>query len=100
MIMLQMSNDGNTTTSILSFMATKTDAGRQLSCRAENPIMGSESIRDNWVLEIQCKRIKDTLAEKRPVVDQLRLFTTGTDRHIDVFNLQTRRKRGYSWAPR
>lgn len=59
--MLQMSSDGNTTTSILSFMATKTDAGRQLSCRAENPIMGSESIRDDWVLEIQCKRIKDTL---------------------------------------
>lgn len=59
--MLQMSSDGNTTTSILSFMATKTDAGRQLSCKAENPIMGSESIRDDWVLEIQCKRIKDTL---------------------------------------
>ncbi|KAF3425106.1 hypothetical protein E2986_07903 [Frieseomelitta varia] len=47
------SSDGNTTTSILSFMATKADAGRQLSCRAENRIMGTESIKDDWVLEIQ-----------------------------------------------
>lgn len=58
--LLQTSSDGNTTTSILSFMATKADAGRQLSCRAENRIMGTESIKDDWVLEIQCKRIKDT----------------------------------------
>lgn len=58
--LLQTSSDGNTTTSILSFMATKADAGRQLSCRAENRIMGTESIKDDWVLEIQCKCIKDT----------------------------------------
>ena len=58
--LLQTSSDGNTTTSILSFMATKADAGRQLSCRAENRIMGTESMKDDWVLEIQCKRIKDT----------------------------------------
>ncbi|KAK1133119.1 hypothetical protein K0M31_014477 [Melipona bicolor] len=51
--LLQTSSDGNTTTSILSFMATKADAGRQLSCRAENRIMGTESIKDDWVLEIQ-----------------------------------------------
>lgn len=63
-MLLQTSSDGNTTTSILSFMATKADAGRQLSCRAEHPIMGAESIKDDWVLEIQCKRIRDTFLQK------------------------------------
>ncbi|XP_015439743.1 PREDICTED: hemicentin-2-like [Dufourea novaeangliae] len=47
------SGDGNTTTSILPFTATKADDGRHLSCRAENPIMGTEPIEDGWKLEIQ-----------------------------------------------
>ncbi|XP_076226361.1 neural cell adhesion molecule 2 isoform X2 [Nomia melanderi] len=47
------SSDGNTTTSTLSFTASKTDAGRNLSCRAENRIMKTTPIRDGWVLEIQ-----------------------------------------------
>ncbi|XP_047356608.1 nephrin-like isoform X2 [Vespa velutina] len=47
------SSDGNTTSSVLSFMATKADAGRHLSCRAENSIMGSAPIEDDWILEIQ-----------------------------------------------
>ncbi|XP_048510845.1 neural cell adhesion molecule 2 isoform X2 [Athalia rosae] len=47
------SNDGNTTTSILSFMATKADAGKHLSCRAENPTIGSGPIEDGWTLEIR-----------------------------------------------
>ncbi|XP_076637237.1 neural cell adhesion molecule 2 isoform X1 [Colletes latitarsis] len=46
------SSDGNTTTSTLSFVATKADAGRHLSCRAVNPIMGTETIEDGWMLEI------------------------------------------------
>ncbi|XP_018339778.1 PREDICTED: nephrin [Trachymyrmex septentrionalis] len=45
--------DGNTTTSVLSFMATKADAGRHLSCQAENRIMGIAPIEDGWVLQIQ-----------------------------------------------
>ncbi|XP_018400905.1 PREDICTED: protein turtle-like [Cyphomyrmex costatus] len=45
--------DGNTTTSVLSFMATKADAGRHLSCQAENRIMGTAPIEDGWVLQIQ-----------------------------------------------
>ncbi|XP_012271984.2 neural cell adhesion molecule 2 [Orussus abietinus] len=48
-----ISSDGNTTTSVLSFMATKADAGRHLSCRAENPIMGTGPLEDGWILEIQ-----------------------------------------------
>ncbi|XP_033338976.1 neural cell adhesion molecule 2 [Megalopta genalis] len=46
------SSDGNTTTSTLSFKATRADAGRHLSCRAENSIMGTEPIDDGWDLEI------------------------------------------------
>ncbi|XP_025991597.2 nephrin isoform X1 [Solenopsis invicta] len=48
-----ISVDGNTTTSVLSFMATKADAGRHLSCQAENRIMGTAPIEDGWVLQIQ-----------------------------------------------
>lgn len=54
-MMFQTSNDGNTTTSTLSFTATKDDAGKYLSCRAENTIVSSEGLEDGWRLEIQCK---------------------------------------------
>ncbi|XP_051159478.1 hemicentin-2-like isoform X2 [Leptopilina boulardi] len=47
------SSDGNTTTSVLPFIPTKEDAGKHLSCRAENPIMPSAPIEDVWTLEIQ-----------------------------------------------
>ncbi|EGI66221.1 Protein turtle-like protein A [Acromyrmex echinatior] len=50
---MDTSVDGNTTTSVLSFMATKADAGRHLSCQAENRIMGTAPIEDGWVLQIQ-----------------------------------------------
>ncbi|KYN40997.1 Nephrin, partial [Trachymyrmex septentrionalis] len=50
---MDTSVDGNTTTSVLSFMATKADAGRHLSCQAENRIMGIAPIEDGWVLQIQ-----------------------------------------------
>lgn len=61
-MLLQTSVDGNTTTSVLSFMATKADAGRHLSCQAENQIMGTAPIEDGWVLQIQCKLINDARA--------------------------------------
>lgn len=56
-MLLQTSADGNTTTSVLSFIATKADAGRHLSCQAENRIMGTAPIEDGWILQIQCKLI-------------------------------------------
>lgn len=58
-MLLQTSDDGNTTASVLSFMATKADAGRQLSCQAENRELGTPVIEDNWILQIQCKLIND-----------------------------------------
>lgn len=56
-MLLQTSADGNTTTSVLSFMATKADAGRHLSCQAENRVLGTAPIEDGWILQIQCKLI-------------------------------------------
>lgn len=65
-MLLQVSVDGNTTTSVLSFMATKADAGRHLSCQAENRIMGTAPIEDGWVLQIQCKLINGDGPESVP----------------------------------
>lgn len=51
----QTSNDGNTTTSILSLNVTKEDTGKYLSCRAENKMLQVESIVDGIRLEVHCK---------------------------------------------
>lgn len=71
-MLLQTSVDGNTTTSVLSFMATKADAGRHLSCQAENRMMGTAPIEDGWVLQIQCKPINGNGPRGAP--DALSLF--------------------------
>nr|CAD7259715.1 unnamed protein product [Timema shepardi] len=44
--LLQTSTDGNTTTSTLSFSATKEDAGTYLACKAENKAVSSEGLED------------------------------------------------------
>lgn len=105
-MLLQTSSDGNTTTSILSFMATKADAGRNLSCRVENPIMRTEPIEDGWILKIQCKRIKDTLGIPFPsqigsLVDLSRLFAlTPTYRRFQLADTpETRIQLGTSLNP-
>lgn len=46
------SADGNTTTSTLSFVASKDDAGKNLTCRAENPDFPNERLEDTWTLHI------------------------------------------------
>ncbi|KAL0269902.1 UNVERIFIED_CONTAM: hypothetical protein PYX00_007485 [Menopon gallinae] len=47
------SNDGNTTTSTLSFIASKEDAGKYLSCRSVNTVLSEEGLENGWKLEIQ-----------------------------------------------
>ncbi|XP_046658942.1 nephrin-like [Homalodisca vitripennis] len=46
------SNDGNTTTSTLSFTVTKEDSGKNLTCRAENPTVSSEILETTWTLHV------------------------------------------------
>ncbi|XP_049785945.1 hemicentin-2-like [Schistocerca cancellata] len=46
------SNDGNTTTSTLSWVASKEDDGRHLSCRAENTAVGGDALEDGAQLRI------------------------------------------------
>ncbi|CAH1399328.1 unnamed protein product [Nezara viridula] len=49
-------NDGNRTTSTLSFVPSKEDDGQNLTCKAENPsITGTPPLSDYWTLHIQCK---------------------------------------------
>lgn len=59
--LFQTSNDGNTTTSTLSFVPRKEDDGKYLSCKAENKMMSTESLEDRWKLEIHCELISFSL---------------------------------------
>ncbi|KAL1513584.1 hypothetical protein ABEB36_002979 [Hypothenemus hampei] len=51
-ILLLTSNDGNKTTSTLSFIPKKEDDGKYLSCRAENKVLSSETLEDGFSLTI------------------------------------------------
>ena len=54
---LQVSPDGNVTTSVLKLRPTMQDHGQALSCRAENPVL-TNSVKDDSVkLEVFCKSI-------------------------------------------
>ncbi|KAL6986776.1 hypothetical protein U1Q18_044305 [Sarracenia purpurea var. burkii] len=52
---IDLSSDGNTTTSILTFVPGKDDAGKRLSCKAENPHVNQDILDTGWNLQINCK---------------------------------------------
>ncbi|XP_035918540.1 neural cell adhesion molecule 1-like [Anopheles stephensi] len=47
------SADGNQTTSTLSIVLNRTDAGKYLSCKAYNSYVQSDALEDGWQLDIQ-----------------------------------------------
>ena len=55
---LQTSPDGNVTLSTLNYIPSVRDAGKFMSCRAENPELPDATLEDGWKLEIYCKIFK------------------------------------------
>ena len=50
----QMSSDGNTSYSSITFVAAIEDGGQYLTCRAENTELPSSSMEDSWKLDVHC----------------------------------------------
>ena len=64
----QMSADGNTSFSSITFVATIEDGGQYLTCRGENTELPSSSIEDTWLLDVHCKsNFGDTNSDKSGV---------------------------------
>ncbi len=51
----QTSPDGNVTLSIINYVPSVRDAGKYMSCRAENPEVPDSSMEDGWKLKIHCE---------------------------------------------
>ena len=52
---LQTSPDGNVTLSVIQYVPSVRDAGKYMSCRAENPELPESSLEDGWKLIIHCE---------------------------------------------
>ncbi|RWS15156.1 nephrin-like protein, partial [Dinothrombium tinctorium] len=50
-----ISNDGNLTSSTLSFTPSREDNGKHISCRVENPAIENSAIEDEIQLNVHCK---------------------------------------------
>ncbi|XP_075723185.1 neural cell adhesion molecule 2-like [Rhipicephalus microplus] len=50
-----LSTDGNITTSVMSFKASRDDHGSSLACHAKNPTMAESVEEDTWTMNIQYK---------------------------------------------
>ena len=55
--MFQVSDDGNLTTSILTFKPTLLEHDKVITCRAENPKVRGGVEEDTWKLNVFCKCI-------------------------------------------
>ena len=53
--LLQTSPDGNVTLSVIQYVPSVRDAGKYMSCRAENPELPESSLEDGWKLIIHCE---------------------------------------------
>ena len=53
------------TLSIINYVPSVRDAGKYMSCRAENPELADSSMEDGWKLEIHCKLLSPDLLESR-----------------------------------
>ena len=47
--------DGNVTLSVIQYVPSVRDAGKYMSCRAENPELPESSLEDGWKLIIHCE---------------------------------------------
>ena len=51
----QLSPDGNVSTTTVIFIPTESDAGKFLSCRAENMQLPDGAVEDQWKIEVHCE---------------------------------------------